>query len=147
MKIAPYSKLTAVGYNQLNVMLYGGGLWRTWFDRDLNIAGKVIIQAENGKLESRLWNAKKPLVKLPNLAIHLAREETSMEKETQLKPVIAMSVVENIFAGGIEKIADDKFKVDEKHFSSLTNLMANDLGVKREQIVDFELNLCDSMPS
>lgn len=70
-----------------------------------------------------------------------------MEKETQLKPVIAMSVVENIFAGGIEKIADDKFKVDEKHFSSLTNLMANDLGVKREQIVDFELNLCDSMPS
>jgi aspartyl aminopeptidase len=44
LKIAPYSKLQACGYNQLNVMLYGGGLWRTWFDRDLTIAGKVIIK-------------------------------------------------------------------------------------------------------
>jgi len=78
MKLAPFSKLSSVGYNQLNVMLYGGGLWRTWFDRDLNIAGKVIIQNKDGKLESRLWNANKPLVKLPNLAIHLTREEQAM---------------------------------------------------------------------
>lgn len=76
MKIAPFSKLEAVGYCQLNVMLYGGGLWRTWFDRDLTLAGKVIVKsADSNKLESRYWWAKKPLVKLPNLAIHLCREE------------------------------------------------------------------------
>jgi len=107
MKIAPWSKLSAVGYNQLNVMLYGGGLWRTWFDRDLTIAGKVIIKAANGKLESRYWNAVKPLVKLPNLAIHLCREETPMQKETELKPIIGTCVVENLFKGGVTKIADD----------------------------------------
>lgn len=96
-------------------MLYGGGLWRTWFDRDLTLAGKVIVSVD-GKLESRYWFAKKPLVKLPNLAIHLCREETPMQKETELKPMIAMSVIENLFKGGIDPIADDKFRIDEKHF-------------------------------
>lgn len=64
-----------------------------------------------------------------------------------MKPVIAMSVVENLFKGGIESIADDKFKVDEKHFATLTDLMARDLGISREHIVDFELNICDSQPA
>jgi aspartyl aminopeptidase len=39
----------------------------------------VIIKSEDGKrLESRYWNAKRPIVKLPNLAIHLAREEVAI---------------------------------------------------------------------
>ena len=60
------------------------------------------------------------------------------------KELIATSVVENLFAGGVEPISDDKFRVGEKHFSTLTDLMAKDLGVLRENIVDFEMNLCDS---
>jgi aspartyl aminopeptidase len=64
-----------------------------------------------------------------------------------MKPIMAMSVVENLFKGGIEPIADDKFRIDEKHFATLTHLMAKDLGVERDQIVDFELNLCDSQPA
>ena len=144
MKIAPYSKLSAYGYNQLNVMTYGGGLWRTWFDRDLTLAGKVIVkEADSDRLTSRYWWAEKPLVKLPNLCIHLQRDETAINKEIELKPLLAMAVVENLFKGGIESLADDKFRVDEKHFASLTNLMAKDLNVRREDIVDFELNLCD----
>jgi aspartyl aminopeptidase len=112
-------------------MLYGGGLWRTWYDRDLTMAGKIIIKVGD-KLESRYWHAKRPLVKLPNLAIHLCREETAIAKEVETKPLIAMSVVENLFKGGIEAIADDKFRIDEKHFATLTDMMANDIGVKRE---------------
>ena len=48
LKIAPRSKLNPLGYNQVNVMTYGGGLWRTWFDRDLTLAGKIIVQSEDG---------------------------------------------------------------------------------------------------
>jgi aspartyl aminopeptidase len=43
LKIAPNSKVDKFGYRQLNIMTYGGGLWRTWFDRDLSLAGKVIV--------------------------------------------------------------------------------------------------------
>lgn len=77
-------------------MTYGGGLWRTWFDRDLTLAGKIIITSEDGnKLESRYWHAKKALMKIPNLAIHLDRaEEFKPNKETHLKPILAMGVVD-----------------------------------------------------
>ena len=43
LKLAPVSKLTRSGFNQLGVQLYGGGLWHTWFDRDLTLAGKIIL--------------------------------------------------------------------------------------------------------
>lgn len=83
-------------------MTYGGGLWRTWLDRDLTLAGKVIISVDGGKLESRYWHAKRPILKLPNLAIHLCREEKPLNNESDLKPIIAMSVVDSLFAGGVE---------------------------------------------
>ena len=47
LKIAPRSKIEKFGCNQINVMTYGGGLWRTWFDRDLSLAGKVIVKEGN----------------------------------------------------------------------------------------------------
>lgn len=134
LKIAPASKISALGYTQLNVMTYGGGLWRTWFDRDLTLAGKVIIQSEDGtRLESRYWNAGKPLMKVPSLAIHLDRsEEFKPNKEQHVKPVISMELVNSLFGEGVSKIEDDKFNLDQRHLSTLTDLMAKDLGCKRE---------------
>jgi len=146
LKLAPWSKKEATGYTQLNIQLYGGGLWRTWLDRDLTIAGKVIIKNGN-KLESRYWNAVKPVVKIPNLCIHLRREEEPLQKESELKPIIGMTVVENLFNAEVTKIQDDVFKIEDKHFASLTNMIAKDLKIKREDIVDFELSLADTQPS
>lgn len=55
---------------------YGSGLWHTWFDRDLSIAGRIIIREQKDGSESyshRLVRIEEPIMRIPTLAIHLDR--------------------------------------------------------------------------
>lgn len=64
------------GYLQVGVQPYGGGLWHTWFDRDLTIAGRVMIREEKDASASyshRLVRLEEPIMRIPTLAIHLDR--------------------------------------------------------------------------
>ena len=53
LKLKPVSKSTKSGYLTVNVETYGGGLWHTWFDRDLSVAGRVLVK-EGDRLQHRL---------------------------------------------------------------------------------------------
>ena len=129
-------------------MTYGGGIWRTWFDRDLSLAGKIIIRTgdQRQNLESRYWSANKAIFRIPSLCIHLdpVRDKFEYNKETHLKPILATSIIDALFGEGVEKIEDDKFNVEDRHLNTLTDLIAKDLKIERGQIIDFELNLCDA---
>ena len=55
-----------------------------------------------------------------------------MNKEAHLKPLLTTAVVDNLFGEGVEKIADDKFQVEDRHLNTLTNLIAKDIGIERD---------------
>jgi len=44
LKLKPVSKGDKPGFQMLAVETYGGGLWHTWFDRDLSVAGRVLLR-------------------------------------------------------------------------------------------------------
>jgi aspartyl aminopeptidase len=129
LKLAPVSKTgDRAGFQQLTVQLYGGGLWHTWFDRDLTLAGKIIVDDGNGKLSTKYWECKEPILKVPNLAIHLTDRSGTFEpnKESHTKPVLATSVVDQLF-GKAEASGEDTYSCEDKHYSSLLSLIAGHL--------------------
>jgi aspartyl aminopeptidase len=73
LRIKPKPEIDADGYRQLGVEPYGGALLHTWLDRDLSLAGRVTLR---GALEpsTLLIDFARPILRIPNLAIHLQRE-------------------------------------------------------------------------
>ena len=60
-------------YARMATETYGGMLMGTWLDRPLSIAGRVMVETENG-FEEKLVNIDKDLALIPNMAIHMNRE-------------------------------------------------------------------------
>lgn len=84
------SKLSSQGCLQVGVSTYGGGLWRTWFDRDLSLAGRVFVQRD-GNIQQHLLRIDEPILYIPSLCIHLDtdRDKFSPNAEEHLRPIIA----------------------------------------------------------
>ena len=70
LRVRPISKKTKEGYLQVGVETYGGGIWHSWLDRDLSLAGRVVTADKNGSFASRLIKIDRPLLRIPTLAIH-----------------------------------------------------------------------------
>ena len=113
-------------YVKLNVEKYGGMLMAPWFDRPLSVAGRVIIR-RNGGLKEKLINIKRDLVMIPNLAIHMNREANngvSYNPQKDLQPLFA--------AGNTDR--------------TLLEIIAEQTGVKKEDIISHDLFLYNRMP-
>ena len=59
-------------YTRLATEKYGGMLMHTWLDRPLSIAGRVLVETEDG-VRSVLVDIDKDLLLIPNVAIHMNR--------------------------------------------------------------------------
>mmetsp|Transcript_18125 Transcript_18125/g.37704 ORF Transcript_18125/g.37704 Transcript_18125/m.37704 type:complete len:462 (-) Transcript_18125:1892-3277(-) len=151
LKVKPIPMSTKVGYWQVGVECYGGGLWYSWFDRDLTIAGRALVQSgdsSSSQIELKLVHVKRPILRIPSLAIHLhpeLRDGTfKVNKQTHLLPIIATEV-KTALEGDKEK---DKVAGSQRGRTAIIqNLLANELGCSPDQIVDAELCLTDTQPA
>jgi aspartyl aminopeptidase len=93
LRLKPLPDVVAHGYSQLGVEPYGGVLLHTWLDRDLSLAGRVSIPGPDGP-RNVLIDFSRPLLRVPNLAIHLQREIKSeglkLNAQQHLIPVMGL---------------------------------------------------------
>ena len=151
LKIKPRSKRSGSGCIQLAVECYGGGLWYTWFDRDLGISGRVLVRGEDGKIEQQLVKIDRALLRIPNLAIHLQtaaeREAFKVNKEDHLVPILSMEVQKALTGSGSGG-DDSESNSNEDGWTEyqepiLLQMLAAEMDVDVANIIDFELNLFD----
>lgn len=130
-RIKPNSEMiTEGGLVKLNTEVYGGPILSTWFDRPLSIAGRVILRTDNPlKPETRLIKIDKPILTIPNLAIHFNRQVNDgvkLSKQKDMLPVVGYVT---------SKLEGDNL---------ISNIICEQLGVEQKQILDFDLYLYDT---
>ena len=167
LRVKPVSSLTKTGgYMSLGVETYGGGLWYSWLDRDLSLAGRVIVKGagDGAPISSRLVRVRRPILRIPSLAIHLNRdvntEGLKLNAENHLPPVLCTAVKAQLSgeAGGAAGAAPGTPAAtvippgtggaSTRHHSPLVKLLAEELGLAApEDVKDFDLCLYDTQPA
>jgi aspartyl aminopeptidase len=94
LRLKPNPEYAHEGYAQLGVEVYGGVLLNSWLDRDLGLAGRVFVR-QDGAIVERLVRLDRPLLRVPQLAIHLDREVNDkglvLNRQEHLAPVLGLS--------------------------------------------------------
>lgn len=129
LRLKPQAAFGSDGLVRIGVEVYGGPILATFTDRDLSIAGRVMVRTASGH-ETRLVKFEDTLMRLPNLAIHMNREVNDkglkLDKQKELPLIFGES------ASGFE--ADQQFLAH----------IAKALKVEVHHILSFELNVFDT---
>ena len=129
LRLKTHAAHASDGLVRLGVEIYGSPILATFTDRDLSLAGRVNIRTDYG-FATRLLKFDTPLVRLPNLAIHMNREVNEqglkLNKQTELPLLFG--------------IAHEKLGAREQFLEHL----ADALGVSANEVLNYELNVFDT---
>lgn len=129
LRVKPQPVLESDQIQRLAVEIYGGPILATFTDRDLSLAGRIAFSRTDGRVDSRLLRFDQPLLRLPNLAIHMNRgvneDGLKLQKQTELALVLASA------AG---QLPADYFR----------QLLAGAAGIDADSLLSWELNVYDT---
>lgn len=118
--LKPNCSMYAEGnYCVLDSEIYGGAILSSWLDRPLGIAGTVMVKGDGIMPQVRLYKSNRPLCIIPNSPPHLStniNKGYTYSKQKDMQPIYALGQKANL----IEDIAED-------------------LGVAKDSILDYEL--------
>ena len=129
LRLKPQAASAGSGLIRIGVEVYGGPILATFTDRDLSIAGRVMVKNATG-FDTHLLKFDNALLRLPNLAIHMNREVN--EKGLKLHKQDELPLIFGESQSGIE--ADVQFL---QHIADALNVNASD-------ILSWELNVYDT---
>lgn len=127
LRIKPNADFQTNGYAQVNLEVYGAPILNTWLDRPLGVAGRVALRSDDAfKPNMVLYRYQKPIMTIPNLAIHMNREVNKgveLNKQVDMMPVL------------------DMIPEEQKETKYFMAFLAKELGVEEKDILDFELSI------
>jgi len=129
LRLKPKAAFVSEGTAQLGVEVYGGPILATFTDRDLSLAGRVVARHSNG-LHTHFVRLHEPMVRLPNLAIHMNREVNEkglvLNKQTGLPLIFGFATDSG-----------------EAHHQ-LASALAQQINISPENILTWDLNVYDT---
>ncbi|RAJ66612.1 aspartyl aminopeptidase [Streptomyces sp. Amel2xB2] len=117
LRVKPVPDTGGSGWRQIAMEIYGGTLLNTWLDRDLGLAGRLSLRDGS----TRLVNVDRPLLRVPQLAIHLDRQANDglkLDRQRHMTPVWGL---------GTPREGD------------LVRFVAQEAGVPAEEVVGWDL--------
>ncbi len=131
LRLKPHAAHRADGMLRLGVEIYGGPILASFADRDLGLAGRVMVRTTSG-IESRLLRTDGAVARLANLAIHMNREVNEaglkLNKQTEL-PLL--------FSVDADTAAPD---------AVFASFLGQQLGVAGESILAWDIGVFDVQP-
>ena len=117
------------GWQVVALQPYGGAWLNSWLDRDLGISGRLSVRSasNNGVIEHKLIRIDKPILRVPQLAIHLAEDR----KSVSLNPQRHLNAVWGVGSG----------------MRSFVGYIAEQAGVDADDVLGFDLMTHDLTPS
>jgi len=130
IRVKPNPITDVKGYTKLNVEMYGGLIQNTWLDRPLGAAGTVVLKGENPyDVDSVLFDTKRPIAIIPNLAIHMNRnvnDGVALNRQKEMLPIIMM------------KPDGDTTKSEEEVWSQF---LADEINCDPSEILSYDITL------
>jgi aspartyl aminopeptidase len=101
--------------------MYGGGLWFTYLNRDLRLAGRVTVR-QGDTFQSRLFDSEEAIGIIPSTSLSLNSDQASLDRYKDFDVLLGLDA------------------------GSLKDYVAGKLGVDPGLVVDWDLSLVDAEP-